>query len=188
MIRQTHLSMDYSLRRERFQGVDFDDLSELEVFVQSQLTERVQLGANVELGRDIARNLDTPETGNSFELSAFGTLRPTPRLNLRPSVTYAELSKRNADETYFSGYIARVRADYQFTRRFFLRAVVQYNDFSERLDLDPLFTYRINPFTVFHVGSTHTFDTFPGQVQGEDRFLQQSQRQFFFKFQYLIRT
>ncbi|HMB90855.1 MAG TPA: DUF5916 domain-containing protein [Rhodothermales bacterium] len=188
MIRQTQFWTEYTLRRERFQDIDFDDLREWEIGLESQLSEKIGLGTELELGRDIARNLDAPETGNSLEFSAWGTLRPTQRLKLQPSFTYAELSDRGSNDNFFRGYIARIRTDYQFTRRFFLRTVVQYNDFAERLDVDPLFTYRINPFTVFHVGSTHTFDSYPGQLRGEDRFLQQTQRQFFFKFQYLIRT
>ncbi|MCK4573534.1 MAG: hypothetical protein KAU36_04140 [candidate division Zixibacteria bacterium] len=31
---------------------------------------------------------------------------------------------------------------------------MQYNDFSERLDIEPLLTYRVNPFTKFYIGMT----------------------------------
>ena len=100
---------------------------------------------------------------------------------------YSRLEDRDTGENFFSGYILRVRTNYQFSRRLFLRTVVQYNDFSERLEIDPLLTYRINPFSAFYVGSTHDYDTYPGRTQDASRFLQQSQRQFFFKFQYLFR-
>ena len=35
-----------------------------------------------------------------------------------------------------------------------MRLVVQYNDFSERLNIEPLLTYKINPFTKFYIGLT----------------------------------
>jgi hypothetical protein len=158
------------------------------MFVGSNFSEPVQLGIELSSGQAIARNIDEPEVGKSFDLSAFGTFRPTDRLSLQPQFNYSQLVDQDTDEAFFSGYIVRLRLNYQFSRRFFLRTVVQYNDFAERLEVDPLLTYRINPFTAFYVGSTHDYDTFPGRTQDASRFLHQSQRQFFFKFQYLLRT
>ena len=42
----------------------------------------------------------------------------------------------------FAGYVLRTRTNLQFTRELFLRVVVQYNDFSQRLDVEPLLTYK----------------------------------------------
>lgn len=190
MKRQTNVSMRYIFERERFQGVDFDNLRRFNLNVFSNFSEPVQLGFNLGVGRSIARFLDTPEVGKSVDVSAFGTLRPTQRLVVQPRFVYSELMDRETGEEFFSGYIARARVGYQFTRRFFMRTVVQYNDFSEQLEVDPLVTYKINAFTAFHVGSTHDFDRFdrPGQPDDPSRFFRQSSRQFFFKFQYLFRS
>jgi hypothetical protein len=190
MKRQTNVSMRYIFERERFQEVDFDGLRRFNLNVFSNFSEPVQLGFDLSVGRSIARFLDTPEVGKSFDFSAFGTLRPTQRLVVQPRFVYSELMDRETGEAFFSGYIARTRVGYQFTRRFFMRTVVQYNDFSEQLEVDPLVTYKINAFTAFHVGSTHDFDRFdrPGQPDDPSRFFRQSSRQFFFKFQYLFRS
>lgn len=106
--------------------------------------------------------------------------------NLLPALNLTHI----ATPIKIDGYIARTRVGYQFTRKFFMRTVVQYNDFSESLEIDPLITYKINAFTALHVGSTHDFDRFdhPGQPDDPSRFFRQSSRQFFFKFQYLFRT
>ena len=80
--------------------------------------------------------------------------------------------------------ITRTRMDLQFTRQFFLRLIFQYNDFSKGYDLEPLLTYRINPFTVFYVGSTQSWTDF-----GDDfaEFgIEETERQYFAKFQYLF--
>jgi hypothetical protein len=185
---QTNAFFGYEVERELFQGLEFTGLRSFDMFVGSNFSEPVQLGIELSSGQAIARNIDEPEVGKSFDLSAFGTFRPTDRLSLQPQFNYSQLVDQDTDEAFFSGYIVRLRLNYQFSRRFFLRTVVQYNDFAERLEVDPLLTYRINPFTAFYVGSTHDYDTFPGRTQDASRFLHQSQRQFFFKFQYLLRT
>ena len=185
---QTRAFVGYELGRELFQGIEFTGLREFDMFVGSNFSEFVELGLELESGLSIARNIEEPELGRSLDFTAFGTIRPTSRLSFRPQFTYARLKDRVTGESFFSGYIARARVNYQFSRRFFLRTVIQYNDFAERLEIDPLVTYRINPFTAFYVGSTHDYDTFSGRTDDASRFLYRTQRQFFFKFQYLIRT
>ena len=185
---QTSVWMGYRIARERFSDVEFDGIRSFMMEANSNFSKRVQLGVDFSVGREIARNEEAPELGKSFDITAGGTFKPTQRLVIQPRVTYAELRDRETGGAFFSGYIARTRLNYQFTRRLLTRVVVQYNDFNERLEVDPLVTYRINPFTAFHVGSTHDYDTFAGQGEGAQRFLRQSNRQFFFKFQYLFRV
>ena len=185
---QTNAFLGYEVGRELFQGIEFSGLRSFDMFIGSNFSEPVQLGIEWSSGLSIARNVAEPELGKSLDFTAFGTFRPTQRLSLRPQFSFSRLKDRDTGEEFFSGYIARTRINYQFSRRFFLRTVVQYNDFAERLEIDPLLTYRINPFTAFYIGSTHDYDTFPGRTQDASRFLYRTERQLFFKFQYLIRT
>jgi hypothetical protein len=65
--------------------------------------------------------------------------------------------------------------------------VVQYDDFDETLSLEPLVTYRINPFTLFYVGSTNAYERFDAvPAERPDDQMVQTSRQFFAKFQYLF--
>ena len=185
---QTRAFIGFEAERELFRGIQFDGIRSLDFFVGSNFSEMFNFGASADFGRAIARNVEVPEIGNSFDYSIFATVRPTDRLNIQPQFMYSRLEDLDTGQNFFSGYILRVRTNYQFSRRFFLRTVVQYNDFAERLEIDPLLTYRINPFSAFYVGSTHDYNTFPGRTPDASRFLQQSRRQFFFKFQYLFRT
>jgi hypothetical protein len=107
---------------------------------------------------------------------------------MEQGINYSRLTDLETGEAFFDGYIFRMRTSYQFSRRLFVRAVLQYNNFADRLDIDPLITYRINPFSAFYVGSTHTYDAFDGRTPGAARFYQQTERQIFFKCQYLFRT
>ena len=70
-----------------------------------------------------------------------------------------------------------------------MRLILQYNDFSERFDIEPLLTYRINPFTVFYVGVNNRYKYF--DVNNDSSLAvsewELSSRPFFAKLQYLFR-
>jgi hypothetical protein len=59
---------------------------------------------------------------------------------------------------------------------------MQYDDFDRALSLEPLLTYRANPFTLVYIGSTRGYQDF-GQPFGWKR----HDTQYFAKMQYLIR-
>ena len=185
---QTNIFAFYARSRELFQGIDFPGINRLFVNVHSNFSEPVRVGLSFTVGTAIARNEDVPELGNQLELSANSTIRPTQRLVLQPSISYSQLQDQQSGENFFSGYVVRTRTNYQFTRRLFARVVFQYNDFSERLEIDPLVTYKINPFTAIFVGSTHDVNRLEMTgAPGKPRQFHQTDRQFFFKLQYLFR-
>ncbi len=116
-----------------------------------------------------------------MDFNASATLKPAARLVVEPSFTYAELNRIDNGEEVFAGYILRTRASYQLTRELSARVVAQYNDFGGGFDLEPLVVYRLNPFSIFYIGSTHGYRDF-------DRVgLAGTDRQYFLKFQYLFR-
>ena len=184
--RQTNIQINWWYREENFAGTQFDGMTRLNAMVFSNFSKRISLGVEAGVGESIARFLDEPEIGNSLEVSAWGTLRPTQRMSIQPQFSYSRLSDKETGEEFFSGYIARTRVKYQFSRHFFLRTIVQYSDFSKSLEVDPLLTYKINAFTALHVGSTHDFDQF-SRPQGAEKYFRQSSRQIFFKVQYFFR-
>jgi hypothetical protein len=104
----------------------------------------------------------------------------------------------------FNNHLLRTKVNYQFTRAFSVRAIVDYNatlpneslvqlDRSKRFTSDVLLTYLVHPGTAIYVGYTDqrenlTFD--PGDPQGMRRtgfpgF--PTGRQFFVKMSYLFR-
>lgn len=187
MKRQTNFNVDFFASNELYRGIEFTGLSNLEVGVNSNFSEVMQAGLYLNGGRSIARNLSTPEVGKSLNINANATLRPTQRLVVQPSISYSRLSSRVTDEEFFSGYILRMRTNYQFTRQLFARVIVQYNDFSERFEVDPLVTYKINAFSALYVGSTHDFNSYERLNNPSAQFFRQSNRQLFLKLQYLFR-
>lgn len=173
---------------ERFAGEDFRGLRRVNLNVNSNFSQPVQLGTNISYGRAIARNSSDPAMGRSTQLSFWGTVKPTSRFSIQPQVSYSRLENEETGEEMFSGYILRNRFNYQFTKRLFVRVVTQYNDFSKSLEVDPLVTYKVNPFTAVYFGSTHDFVDFDGRSEGVYQGFYQTQRQVFFKLQYLFRV
>ena len=98
----------------------------------------------------------------------------------RPSYVHSDLSAEGRQ--IFSGYILRNRTDLQFTRGLLLRLVVEYDNFDRALIVEPLLTYRLNPFSLIYLGSSRDYREFDGP-SGWTR----TAAQYFAKAQYLVR-
>jgi hypothetical protein len=185
---QTDLSVQYLVSKERFGPETFPGIRIWSVDVDTRFSEALGGGVYANWGQGIYRDLDDPELADQRNLSAYVRLKATRRLQLEVDADYARMDSRERDEKLFEGYIVRNRLTYNFTRKFFMRMIVQYNDFSERFDVEPLVTYRVNPFTVFYVGLTSQYEQFENGGTGQPINMEwmESSRQFFFKIQYLF--
>jgi hypothetical protein len=194
---QTGLFLSYINSQERYNGVLFPGISQGTIEIDTRISELIGGGFNLTHARSIYRDRTDPEMGKANSLDIWMDFKPTERLYIQPTFRYSRMDhldsylEQNPDEDkeIFDGYILRSRLAYQFTRQWFLRLVVQYNDFSERLNIEPLLTYKLNPFTKFYVGYTGTYGNF---YPGDENNLTQTQwdmssRQFFAKVQYLFR-
>jgi hypothetical protein len=180
--KQTGLWMGYMWSEERFKNVRISGISRLQGDINTNFSELISGGGSIRYGRSIARGEDIPFLGHERVYELWTTIKPTCQLRIVGEYTFAKMLEPNGSDEYYSGYVARVRLTYQFTQRLFLRMVSQYNDFADSFEFDPLLSYKINPFTVFFLGSTH--DT---RNYGHGLGYRQTDRQFFVKFQYLFR-
>ena len=178
---QTNVHLNYRFNRERFQGQLFEGLRSWTISVNSQFSDPLGGGFYLGGGRSIARFQSPPEIGRGLNAGGHLTIKPVQRLVIRPSIDYASLHDLETDEEFFSGYILRASANVQFTRALSIRLITQYDEFNERLDVEPLVSFQLNPFSVFYLGSTHDFGHFDASG------FRPVERQIFFKFQYLIR-
>jgi hypothetical protein len=185
--KQTSVSMNYIWSKERFKDVLVDGIERFEGDVESDAAQVLSGGFYWRLGRSVVRPVEVPYLGHEKVLEVWGTLRPSSRLSSTFDLTHARMDSTSDGYSVYSGYIFRNRLSYQFSRRFFMRLVTQYDDFNHRFEVDPLFSYKINPFTVFYLGSTHDFEKFDGRDYGGDLGYKQTDRQFFAKIQYLFR-
>jgi len=155
--------------RERFREINFDRIHETFIRLIGEGSNVFRWGVGWGIQRNhIARNLATPTEGNGHTLSTSAAIFPVERLVIRPLYYRESLDRSDNGQPIFRAAVFRTRFNYQFTRELFLRLVVQYYkeetyaqsdptqiEQYESLSLEPLLTYRVNPFTLFYIGSTH---------------------------------
>ncbi|MCK6615526.1 MAG: carbohydrate binding family 9 domain-containing protein [Ignavibacteriaceae bacterium] len=135
---------------------------------------------STEFGKIIYRG-DSPEVGKGHQFAFGASFKPTEQLQSDIEFERAGLRSQKNDELLYDGYILRNISTYQFSRQMFLRLITDYNSFSGEVSVFPLFSYKLNPFTIFYIGSTHTMREYAAPYN-----LKQNNRQYFLKFQYLF--
>ncbi|GJM44431.1 MAG: hypothetical protein DHS20C21_12730 [Gemmatimonadota bacterium] len=183
---QTNVGTQYLFSRERFGPEVFPGIRVWSFWFNSRFSEVFSFGFSGNVGQGIYRDLEEPELGDQKNWSAEVRIKPSQRVELNVSLDRNRMDSRERDENLFSGYILRTRTDVNFTRQLFLRLVVQHNNFGNRVDIEPLLTYRVNPFTMFFLGATSRQQRFLAEdydaIQQND--WQTSDRQLFAKLQY----
>jgi hypothetical protein len=187
---QTFVQPSIEFEHERFRDTEFHGLVNARLNVSSNFSDPVRLGLYLARGDRIARTLDVPARGTGTDAEFWGTLKLWRRLVIEPSLQYSNLYVDDGATEVFDGFVLRTRASFHFTRELFARVIVQWDDFSGRLAVEPLVTYRVNPFTVLYVGATSSYADY-GRRDDLDlpsrAGLTQTSRQFFLKVQYLLR-
>ncbi len=180
---QTNIEISYFLvNDELFGGTQFNNINRGQVDINSRPSTWLTLSFDASFGRFIRRS-DPPHMGKGHTIGLSAQIKPTSQLQIELSYSRARLSSVATGELFYDGYIARTVGIYQFTPEFFLRVIGQYDQFNKAIDFYPLFSYKLNPYTIFYAGSTYSLSDF-GPPYG----VKQTARQFFLKLQYLLRS
>ncbi len=182
LIKQTQLHVEQLWSAENYRGVQFDGIRRTSVEFSCNPANAAQFGAEAQWAHTIRRTAD-PFLGRQVALEGWATLRLGQRTVLTPSLEWVRMEHPDTGEEVFRGYVARVRLNLQLTRELFLRTIVQYDDFDGVYDIEPLLSYKVNPFTVLYLGSTHRFVDY-----GEPSDYEQAERQLFLKLQVLFQS
>ncbi len=180
-----YLGCNMLLSREMFRTVWFEDIRRVDAWFESASLDRARFGASINYGNAIARNVDPlPVMGRQLTGNIWVSFKPLQQFTIEPNWEYARMRDRDTGERIFEGYVLRTRLNYQFTRRLFTRLIVQYDDFDDQFNVEPLLTYKVNPFTIFYIGSTSRY----AWRDADDLGGRLVDRQFFVKLQYLFRV
>jgi hypothetical protein len=179
---QTGILLQYLGSNELFHDIRFKGIREWSVTVASTPGRGLEYGGVVAWGHRIAR--DDLVMGRQLTWSAYANVRPINRLLLETSLDYIQSDDLTSGERLFDDTIARGKLSLQVSRELSTRVVVQYVDSDRVWELDPLVTYRLNPFSIFYAGSTRDYS----QIAPEDGTAswRLSARQYFLKLQYLF--
>jgi hypothetical protein len=179
---QTQIWVEAMGSNELFHDIQFDGITSREAGIGMRPSEAVAGGAEISYGHRIARyeNVMGRELNQSYWLD----LRPWSRLLFEQRVNTVRSEDLTTGKRLFGGTISRSRFNLQLSREWSLRLVLQYDDFDQRWDVDPLLTFRLNPFSIFYVGSTLDYAEFVGAGMQQDEW-RLSARTYFLKLQYL---
>ena len=201
---QAHVNLSYTRGEETWSDVAFDRLWSAGGSFDLQPADAVALAGYGNVGRGPA--FLTLERGNELGWGLSCTLKPLDRLIVEPTFDYVRSRDAATDDLLFRQAIARARVRLQLNPRLSLRLVVQHNDarspfyqdlaaagdyaeyhldFGRKWEIDPLLTYRLNPFSVFYLGATHDLRDFNAATPGAPALFRQTERQYFVKLQYL---
>jgi hypothetical protein len=177
---QNQIWMGYVMSNENFSGIQFNGIRRFQFNFNTNFSDPLRFGFWTSIGKQIARNDDPATMGDAFDFELWGTIKPMQQLVFQPLFVYSKLDGPEVKDPFY-GYIFRLRTQYQFSRPLFLRLIVQYDQFNDALSVDPLLSYKLNPFTVAFLGSSHNYQ----DLEGKPGFQQQT-RQIFAKVQYLF--
>ena len=184
---QIHLSAGYTLiNNEQFGGVYHKNVNRGYININSNTFSFLRGGFFLGAGKYIVRFEEPSFVGYGFDFELWSTFKPIDRLVMENSYYYSQLAKSDyGGEMLYAGYLLRNKTTYQFSKNFFARLILEYNSFSNQFNIDPLLSFKLNPFSIFYVGSTHRISEMK-DGPGRNR-LVESERQIFLKFQYLWR-
>jgi hypothetical protein len=198
--KQTGFWAGYLVSKERYAGVLVDGIRRFAPEVWTDFSAYLSCGVWGRFGRTLVRDELDPRLGYQTSFGAWANLKPTSQLKLNlnfRSFRLEELVAREDPETgdwleagteIYDVYIVRARLTYQFTRNLFFRVITQYVDSDNLIEVDPLLSYKLNPFTVFFIGSSHDYMRFENALPGDEPVYKQANRTYFVKFQYLFRV
>jgi hypothetical protein len=182
MIGQTGVSVSYMLvNRERFRQVFFPGINRATFEFRSVPFKGLVLSLEGQAGKFIYRS-SSPELGKGYDITSTMDIEPTSRLKTSFSWSIAKLNDVEQNNEFYKGYILRNITTFQFTKKLFLRDILQYNSFSKTFSIYPLISYKFNPFTMFCAGMTQDLMDY----QQENYKYKSVGYQYFVKLQYLF--
>ena len=191
--KQTYFWTGYLWSEERFAGTLVPGIHRWVTEMDSEFSKYLSVGFDTRIGHSVVRDRDDPRLGDEFSYSLYTYFKPTSQVRFDVDYSSFRLDELDDGSNIFNTYVVRTKLTYQFSKSLFLRVVGEYVDDSRSLAVDPLLSYKINPFTVFFLGSSHSFSDFQDDpstapVEVTDPGYRQTERLFFVKFQYLFRV
>ena len=184
--------------------IDYNDLYSYGFETNSNPSDQMGLYIQARHANEVARFADAIGSQNSVSISV--GFKPIDRLVIEPDINWVRSTHVDTKQQLFRQFIARTRLRFQANRQLSARLVVQYVDWNQARivsqttsgttysvisgkawDIDPLITYRLSPFSVLYIGSTHDISYFPPGDTYDSQW-RLSSRQFFIKLQYLFRV
>ncbi len=184
-IAQVYFSVNFGQSNELWGGVQFDHLWGVNTDLSGWISNRLGCDLEYRQGVGIDRHRFIKENETNINTSLF--IKPVDRLTIEPDFSYFKSTQIGTGVKLYQVYITRTRIKFQANRQLSFRLVVQYDDFEQTWEVDPLLTYRVNSLSVLYIGSSYNYYNLILDPSDQSRWKMTS-RQFFMKLQYLFQT
>jgi hypothetical protein len=149
--RAGYLRVDYGTGHETFAGHKFET-GRLMFDGGAQIMRWLNIAGGTQGGPAIFYDVAAPYQGDRRSMSLRIGLQPSARVNSSTSYNFVTFKNRATNENVYRVHVLNLRNTYQFTPRFFMRAVAQYDSSRRRVLGDFLASYELSPGTVVHAG------------------------------------
>jgi hypothetical protein len=149
--RSGYLRVDYGTGHETFAGKKFET-GRWMVDGGAQITRWLNIGGGTTSGPSIFYDEESPYPGHRRTANLRIGLQPSARVNSNTSYSFVTFADRTTGSNVYRVHVLNLRNTYQFTPRFFVRAVAQFDSSRKRVLGDFLASYELSPGTVFHAG------------------------------------
>jgi len=145
------LRMEYGRGHETFAGQRFET-GRVRVNGGAQFTPWLNVSGGAQKGPATYYDEAAPFQGYRRSADLSVQLQPTSQFYSRTNYSFVTFNNRATKEHVYRVHIANVRNTYQFTPRFFIRAITQFDSSRRRVLADFLASYELTPGTVVHAG------------------------------------
>lgn len=173
------------INNEHYGGQWIKNIRRWNFGIENYALKQIGAGMFYERGRYVVRFGSPPYAGYGQNWNVYGTFKPIDRIVSDVSYSYSDLAESYGGKMLYAGWVLSNSTKYQFNRNLFVRLLFQYNSFTKSFILDPLISYKWNPFTILYLGSTHSFEQIEDSNDITKNILKESSRTIFLKFQYL---
>jgi hypothetical protein len=187
--RQGFVRVDRSFGHETWVSRRFDR-GRWRALGEAQLFRWLSLNAEFNQGLAVFYDPLDPYPGRSRDSRIGFTFQPNGRFSQRVEYRRVAFDRESTGERVYDLDIVNSRTTYQFTRSFFLRALLQYDSSRSQVLTDFLSSYELRPGTVVYVGYGSLIERrefVDGRWIPNEGTYQTSRRGLFFKASYLHR-
>jgi hypothetical protein len=143
--------------QEAWAGSEFDQLF-YRLQASMQVTKWLYLSGQLRTGDSLYYDATEPFVGPSGLQSLTVTLQPSARFAQHVTVQRQTLDRPAPGGRVYDVFVVNAKTTYQFTTRFSVRGIVQYDSSRSRVLGDFLASYEVRPGTVFYAGYGALFE------------------------------
>src|SRR4029453_6478679 len=117
-----------------------------------QIARWLNIGGTIQKGPAIFYDPESPYQGDRRSTSVRIGLQPNSRVNSNTSYSFVAFDNRSTGANVYRVHVINARNTYQFSSRFFARAVTQFDSSRKRVLADFLASYELSPGRAAHAG------------------------------------